>query len=406
MGKVIKQKNKLKDLIYIQENKPCNRKTLENIIRAILEPVLNEPSSEGLLVHRFKDYDGVDSMMKRLEYTSIETVDFSDKSGNVKENIWENTGFIYLLTARFGACLIWDFDVEDIEDFAGYYILYNSKDLSEFYEIIKENSKIDLTKQTETYKPDRRDNVLMNESIRKLTEMLNESTQEIMISDMEKEIITEETSDKKIEFLNTKTGYISHEIRNQLSICDLYADIIKKASKENTVITAVNCIKKAVKIANNSLMDLKTLNNTELIELNVNEIIETSIDLAKVYICEKDIEIEYIKTANLKIMADENKFSSVVINLLKNAIEAIENTGKIIIETEEKAGNVFIKIENTGKKIEIKEKIFEKGFTTKNNGNGLGLYICKKTLEEQMAELKVVKSDEKSTIFEISTSII
>ena len=59
---------------------------------------------------------------------------------------------------------------------------------------------------------------------------------------------------------------------------------------------------------------------------------------------------------------------------------------------------------NTGKPItiEIQEKIFKEGFTTKVTGSGLGLYICKKSLEEQFAQLKLKKSDENLTEFEIT----
>ena len=88
-------------------------------------------------------------------------------------------------------------------------------------------------------------------------------------------------------------------------------------------------------------------------------------------------------------------------------IEAIKDTGKITVKTTIKEDFVSIMITNNGEKIpeEIQNKIFNDGYTTKSDGNGIGLYVCQKTLEEQFARLELLKSDEKSTEFEILVSM-
>lgn len=102
-------------------------------------------------------------------------------------------------------------------------------------------------------------------------------------------------------------------------------------------------------------------------------------------------------------MADENKLLAVLINLVKNAVESIEEKGDIVVSTQIEEENAKIIVSNNGKPItkDLQEKIFQEGFTTKASGSGLGLVICKKTLEEQFAQLKLRKSDEESTEFEI-----
>ena len=47
------------------------------------------------------------------------------------------------------------------------------------------------------------------------------------------------------------------------------------------------------------------------------------------------------------------------------------------------------------------KEIFQDGFTTKNTGSGIGLYLCKKAFEEHGGSLRLVKSDKKKTEFEI-----
>ena len=66
--------------------------------------------------------------------------------------------------------------------------------------------------------------------------------------------------------------------------------------------------------------------------------------------------------------------------------------------------DMFVKItvENNGRAILDSERVFEEGFTTKSAGSGLGLVICKQDIEEQFGQIRLVKSDESSTVFEIS----
>jgi len=414
------QKNKLKDLIYIQENKPCNEQTVKGLFRSIVEPIL-EKNSEGLILCRLEeksknDFSGI---LKRLEYSNAKFYDFSDspiseKFENVlKEKIWDKTEFVYVLTERFGAIFVFDYEESGIDGFAQIYTLHNSKSLSDAFGVINANSSIDLSECQEKWHPDRRDNDILNSSIRKIIENLNETNQEILISEMTKES-AQDNKDlvSKLDFISTKSSYIAHEMRNLLSICNLYSNIIEKQSGklnfesedvEKSVTNARNCIKKSLAMAGNLLLDFKSLSGVDLLEHDLKNLVEMGIELAKIYAIDKDIEFKFRIEESTKILADENKFLSVLINLIKNAIENIEEKGEIFIETKIDEKNAKITISNNGKPIprEIQEKIYEKGFTTKPSGSGLGLVICKKTLEEQFAQLVLKKSDETSTEFEI-----
>lgn len=416
-------KNKLKDLIYIQENKPCNEQTVKGLFRSIVEPIL-EKDVESLVLCRLeeKSKNIFSGILKRLEYSKAKLYDFSDSplSKNfknvLKDKIWNKTEFIYVLAERFGAVLIFDYEESGIDGSAQIYTLYNSKNLSEAFEIINSNSQIDLSKYHEKIHPDRRDNDLLNNSIRKIVENLNETNQEILISELTKEPIEKDNDlASRLEFLVSKSSYVAHEMRNLLSICNLYSTIIEKQSDkvnfkdvnaEKSILNARDCIRKSLKMTGNLLLDFKSLNSIDLKEHDLKELVSTGIELAHAYANGKNIDFksEIEQTAN--ILVDENKFLSVLINLIKNAIESIneEAKGEILVRTEISGDKAKIIISNNGNPIskELQEKIFEAGFTTKSTGTGLGLVICKKTLEEQFAQLKLLKSDEVSTEFEIT----
>lgn len=214
------------------------------------------------------------------------------------------------------------------------------------------------------------------------------------------------------EIIKEQSRCIAHEIRNQVSICDVYCEIIKKQLTKNgiendSIERAVECIQKSVKMINNSLIDLKTLDNLKQSICYVNDLVEESINLGKVYIQDKQIQINSNLKENVQIYVDENKFLGCLINLIKNAIEAIETKGEITISTEITSEKCIIKISNNGKPISpsAQKELFNEGFTTKKTGSGLGLYICKNNLEQQDAALSLIKSTAQKTEFEIQIPI-
>lgn len=210
------------------------------------------------------------------------------------------------------------------------------------------------------------------------------------------------------EIIYEQSRCIAHEMRNHLSICELYTQIIRKnlekeGIKNPSIENALNCINKSLKIMNNNLLDLKSLNNFSPKICSIKKILEEGIKLSQVYICEKDIKITSDLQTDANVYIDENKFLACIVNIIKNAIEAISNDGEINVSLQLTDDKAHIKISNNGEAIsEEKQKaIFEEGFTTKQTGSGLGLHICANNLKAQNAILKLIESTEEKTVFEI-----
>lgn len=414
-------KNQLKNLTYIQENKPCNEQTIKGLFRAIVEPIL-EANVEAVVLCRLeeKSIEDFNGILKRLEYSTARVYDYSRNSVSdkfeyvLKENLWDKTEFVYVLAERYGAVLIFDYDEAEMEGFAQIYTMYNSKNLLDSLNVINSNSHVSLMGYYDKFHPDRRDNDLLNSSMRKIIESLDETNQEVLISQRESEnVVDNADAAVRLEFLLTKSSYIAHEMRNLLSICNLYSNIIDKQSEKiiikdteafESIINAKSCIRKSMAMIGNLLLDFKSLKSSDLKEYDLKSLIETALALAKVYANGKDIDFECIIPQTITILADEDKLLAVLINLIKNAVESIETKGKVVIKTDIKAENVKITVSNNGKPIDkkIQEKIGEEGFSTKATGMGLGLAICKENLAAQFGLLELKKSDETSTEFEVT----
>lgn len=368
MKKIVRQQNYLKELIDSQENQLLSKTALKCIIRAILEPLLDEPE-EGVVLHRIINRTGVLGLIKRLEFSPVEGYDFTDEGGLLKEKVWANTEFIGVLTHRFVSIIIWD-NKTDNPNYVRYYGIFNSRLQNEALDIIGRNTSVDIKAFQESFKPDRRDNILLNSSIRRLILNLDEASKDAVLGFAQIQSEKEETE------IDNNTRAVAHEIRNQLSICDLYTEIIKKycaknGIKEDTISNALNCLNRSVKLAGNSLVALKSTEKNVIKQYKLKELIENAADLTKVYFEGKNIDCIVENDAEVKIPVDENKFLAAVINLVKNAVEAFEEKGNdlegkyIKLKTELDEDFAVIRISNNAGKIEEPALIFKEGYTTK-----------------------------------------
>lgn len=217
---------------------------------------------------------------------------------------------------------------------------------------------------------------------------------------------------ESIPDLSVQIKCVSHEIRNHLSVCDMYAQIIRKnlikSNIENPSIeNSIDCIQQSIKIIESNLLDLKSLNRNSICILDFAKAITRGVELAKAYIIDKDISMEVFVKNTANIQVDESRFLAVIVNIIKNGIEAIQLKGKIEILAEIKNNIGIIRISNDGKCIpkDKQERLFTRGYTTKDTGCGLGLWICRQYLEEQNAQLNLLRSTKKQTTFEITVPI-
>lgn len=413
MKKIVRQQNYLKELIESQNNKFLSRQTLKCLVRSAVEPLLDTPES-GVVFYRIDNKEGLQGLIKRLEFSEIESINYSDDSGNLIEKVWANTEFICVMTHRYVSILLWDNFTGD-KNTVRYYSLYNSKLQSEPLDIIKRNSKVDITLYQEKFTPDRRDNILLNASIRRLLDNMVDAADDAVLGYAEKTAETLRDGD----YAARKSRVVAHEVRNQLSIVDLYTEIIRKKvnglishsdslvkEKEDEILSALNTISKSIKIANNSLLALKSKENSELKPFFANDLMISIVELAGVYLEGKNIELQIECEKDAIVLADFEKLLAVLINLVKNASEAFDydelKNGKYIkIKTELDDDFVQIMVSNNASGIKEPDKIFDEGFTTKSTGMGLGLWICKKSIEEQMGSIELSRSTEDYTEFTI-----
>ncbi len=215
---------------------------------------------------------------------------------------------------------------------------------------------------------------------------------------------------------------MTHEIMNSIAPISSLAETIKGR------LAAYSAI---IKSDDNSMEDLKIGIDTikrrseGLLKFaetyrNLNKI--NTLNLQKVYIRElfanlhqlmqptfeqKDIEMEIIlRDPELSLLADPSLLEQVLINLVVNAIEAVKERKepKIILSAEQTLNKkIVLRIGDNGQGMpeELVEKIFIPFFTTKKNGSGIGLSLCKQIVMLHKGTIQVHSMDGKGTVFSL-----
>jgi len=110
-----------------------------------------------------------------------------------------------------------------------------------------------------------------------------------------------------------------------------------------------------------------------------------------------------------EVMASTNQMRQVMLNIIKNAKEAMPKGGTLTVRTARENKNVLIHVQDTGMGIpeEIRDKIFEAFFTTKSKvkGVGLGLSVCYGIIRDHGGTIKVESEEDKGTTFTIRLPI-
>lgn len=140
-------------------------------------------------------------------------------------------------------------------------------------------------------------------------------------------------------------------------------------------------------------------------EENLNEVLERVLSYIERRASNKVVISYEMPSTEVHVKLNASLFEWVIENLCKNAIDAMNGQGKIILRVSEQERQVYIEVEDTGKGISKSnyKTVFTPGFTTKKRGWGLGLSLAKRIVEEYHHGRIYVKHSElnKGTIFRI-----
>lgn len=200
---------------------------------------------------------------------------------------------------------------------------------------------------------------------------------------------------------------VAHEIRNPLTSMKGYAEFLQLDEKDPERMEFLSIILDEIDRVNTIVEDFMVLAKPKAVELeekNVVPVIQNVVSLLEFEARKKNVRLTFDCSQEIiQIECDENRLKQVFLNFIKNGIEAMPNGGELHVKTIIHDNNVHISIQDTGVGIskEKLKKLGEPFFTTKKNGNGLGLMVSFKIIESHNGKVFVESEPNKGTTFNI-----
>lgn len=202
---------------------------------------------------------------------------------------------------------------------------------------------------------------------------------------------------------------LTHEIRNSITpIASLSSDLLKHVDDNNPVqqkegLEVISNQAKSLTAFLDSYHRLTHLPDPLRIEINVQSLFDK---LERLLCAEPDHErVRYIVKDNMLLVADQNLIVLALINLIRNALQAIKGKpdGKIVVEATLVANSPVITVTDNGPGIpsELMSSIFTPFFSTKSGGSGIGLSISQRIMQLHSGQISVSSVPNVCTVFRL-----
>ncbi|AST93900.1 hypothetical protein BC6307_22780 [Sutcliffiella cohnii] len=200
----------------------------------------------------------------------------------------------------------------------------------------------------------------------------------------------------------------SRDIQYNITIIKGFVELIKRGYGYKEYYKLVESELARLDLVLRELSMLMLSNNRDIGMYSMRELLSEVLTLLKhqAYLNNIEFEEEFIFTKS-KIYGDKNQLKLIFISLLKNAIEAMPEGGKVLVEARNNGDDTIlirIKDEGLGIPLDLLGKIGHSRFTTKKGGTGLGLIVSRQIIDDHYGTITFV-TDQKGTAVEINLPV-
>lgn len=225
--------------------------------------------------------------------------------------------------------------------------------------------------------------------------------------------ISNELNDKESESWNKLSHVLTHEIMNTIApIISLSQTLSTYPDNSGKMLRGLHIIQaqsERLLEFTESFRHLSYLPQPEKRQFSLTAILQNLQELLSSNFKENHIHFTLIcQPESIDMEGDENQLSQVLLNLIRNSMQALEGRTDGAIEIYVRHDEqISIDITDNGPGIpdELQEKVFIPFFTTKSEGSGIGLSLCKQIIRNHNGHLSILESRPGKTVFHVDISL-
>ncbi len=208
----------------------------------------------------------------------------------------------------------------------------------------------------------------------------------------------------RLNLVGEMAAGVAHEIRNPMTVIKGYLQFLSK-NVSDSMVEQFSIVLSELERIEQIITDFLSLARNKLVEdkkQDLNAIIKGIIPLIATDAMERGIELKVNLAEGLPhLLLNEKEIKQLLLNLVRNGIEAMNQHGTLIIESIVEGDIVSLCVADCGCGIgkENQEKIFDPFFTTKEDGTGLGLSVCAGIVRRHNGIIEVQSEEGKGTRF-------
>ena len=219
-----------------------------------------------------------------------------------------------------------------------------------------------------------------------------------MIRDMSEIKALERTAlqNERLASMGKAVSFIAHEIKNPLIVIGgLARNMLKKTEADEEFHKRLHIIEAEVQRLERLLGDVqdfsKPLESSKKKKVRLDKLLSEIIDPLKESDLVRGKHLSLDASCEVTVSLDPDRFHQVLLNVVKNALEAVQDSGTVEVELGVGAKTVFVDVRDNGAGIpeDRRQSIFEPFVTGKNSGLGLGLPLSRKIAREHGGDLTV-----------------
>jgi len=201
---------------------------------------------------------------------------------------------------------------------------------------------------------------------------------------------------------------LAHEIRNPLAgiagVIEIVGRDLPPTSPARAVVKDVRLEITRISRTLTDLLETARPRRPEVRRSNLNTTVEHAVMLARQQVLSRPIKIELQQAPDLpEVEHDSDQIHQVLLNLLLNAVQAVEKTGTVNVEIGSRDGYASVVVSDTGRGISPQNlpNIFRPFYTTKGDGTGLGLSLAHRIVEDHHGRVEVSSVVGKGSTFTV-----